>query len=316
MASSKVTRAARRGIMRGTLLLTRNLPHALVRGSCEQLLRCASQSTAGRRVHSNLALAADALGLDPQRTAALPGAIRAHTARQIADGVRLSRADGGIWVDQHVEPGPGFERIATTLERHPGTIILGGHIGNWELLAIYLVRRGIQGVVVGRARGTQDGLAQMRGQHGVETLPQDASARESLRVLRSGRILGLLCDLEARQLDGEFVSFLGHPALTMTAPAAIARAARAPILPVRCVFDNLRQKYQVHVDEPLWCDRESERAAATTDLLQRMNRVYESWIHAHPEQWAWHQRRWWTTPGSFDAIPNPTFRREKREREI
>ncbi|HIG86498.1 MAG TPA: hypothetical protein EYQ25_05605 [Planctomycetes bacterium] len=316
MATSRRTRALRRGLLKSFLIPARVLPHGLMRGSIQHSLRLAKGTSAARRVHSNLKLAAGSLDLDQAQLRALPAAIRAHTARQIADGVRLSRQDAGEWVDEIVQEGPGFERLSETLAATPGTIILGGHMGNWEILAIYLVRRGVRGVVVGRARGDQDWLAKMRAQHGVETLPQDASARETLRVLRSGRILGLLSDLEARQLDGEFVSFLGHPALTMTAPAAIARAANAPLLPVRCVFDAQSDRYQVHVDPPLWSRTDLDPKAATTDLLQRMNQVYESWIKANPEQWAWHQRRWWTKPGSFDAIPNPAFRREKRARDI
>ena len=316
MASSRTTRALRRAALRAALTLARPLPHNLIRNISVGALRCASRTAPARRVHSNLAMASAALDLSPDQLASLPAAIRAHTARQIADGVRLSRPDGGAWVDSMVEEGPGFDRLWETLNQDPGTIILGGHMGNWEMLAIYMVRRGVQGVVVGRARGEQDWFAQMRAQHGVETLGQDASARESIRVLRSGRILGLLCDLEARQLDGEFVPFLGHPALTMTAPAAIARAARAPILPVRCVFDTERQRYQVLVDEPIRSRTDLNRTEATSDLLGRMNQVYETWIQAHPEQWAWHQRRWWTTQGTFDAIPNPSFRKDKRQREI
>jgi lauroyl/myristoyl acyltransferase len=316
LASSKLTRSLRRRLLGAALVPARSLPHGVLRVTIEQLLRIAGGTAPARRVRSNLALAAEDLKLDPATLRDLPARIRSITARQIADGVRLSRPDAGAWIDEIVEPGEGYERIAETLEQTPGTIILGGHMGNWELLAIYLVRRGVRGVVVGRGRGEQDWLAEMRSKHGVETLPQDASARETLRILRSGRILGVLSDLEARQLDGTFVPFLGQPALTMTAPAAIARAARAPLLPVRCVFNPQRKRYQVLVDPPLWSNPELDSKAATLDLLLRMNRVYESWIRANPEQWAWHQRRWWTKPGSFEAIPNPAFRRDKRARNI
>jgi KDO2-lipid IV(A) lauroyltransferase len=110
--------------------------------------------------------------------------------------------------------------------------------------------------------------------------------------------LGLVTDLEVRRLHGEFVPFLGLPALTLSAPAALARAAGVPLLPAVCVFDARAGRWRLSFEAPLELDRELERGAARTELLARQNAVFGGWIRAHPEQWAWHQPRWRTRPTS------------------
>ena len=156
MASSKLTRSLRRRLLGAALVPARSLPHGVLRVTIEQLLRIAGGTAPARRVRSNLALAAEDLKLDPATLRDLPARIRSHTARQIADGVRLSRPDAGAWIDEIVEPGEGSERVANTTEQPPRTIIPGGPTGNWELSAIHFVRPHLLDVGCGRGRGQHE----------------------------------------------------------------------------------------------------------------------------------------------------------------
>jgi KDO2-lipid IV(A) lauroyltransferase len=141
----------------------------------------------------------------------------------------------------------------------------------------------------------------MRRAYDVESLPQRIAPRRLLERLRAGETLGVLCDLEVRRLAGAWLPFFGVPALTMTAPAALARAARLPLFPVRCVVRGAR--YRLIADEPLALDPALPRRDATLDLMTRLNAVFERWIRADPEQWAWHQPRWRTPAGERRAPP-------------
>jgi KDO2-lipid IV(A) lauroyltransferase len=178
-------------------------------------------------------------------------------------------------------------------------LIATAHLGNWELLAAALRRRGLDGAVVGRHRrkdSSSTWLVEMRRGLGIATLAQDEPARRVLEILRRGATLGILCDLEVRRLDGRFVPFFGRPALTMTAPAALARAARASIVPVRCVARGPR--YLMSAEAPLALRPELDRDRAQQLLLGQLNAVFERWIREDPEQWAWHQPRWRTSPAA------------------
>jgi Kdo2-lipid IVA lauroyltransferase/acyltransferase len=254
------------------------------------------------------------------RPNALPGSVNStrlerdvlrHSGRQLAEVLRLSRGadpDQPSWIDDVVRPTESFQRLESELAKGRGAIIVTAHLGNWELLCAWLRRRGLGGAVVGKTQGDDDWLVRVRRGYGVRTLGQDTPAKEMLRVLKDGGVLGLLCDLEVRRLDGEFLPLLGLDALTMTAPAALARTVRAPLIPVRCVaVDNTH--YELSVDEPLNLNPALDRDAARTDLLRRLNDTYGRWIRETPEQWAWHQPRWRTRPGEWDAVPNAEWRR-------
>lgn len=222
------------------------------------------------------------------------------TAEQAAQWIQLARgaepgSKRGAWVDELVELDPSIERLDRVLSQGRGAIVVTGHIGNWELLCARLSRRGQRGAVVGRVRKRDSShrwLIDMRKAYGVDTIPQDASARAPLRVLKEGGVLGLLTDLHVRRIDGLDVPFFGIPARTVTAAAGFARLHRSPLVPIRCVKDSASGRFRLSVEEPLHLDTTLERDAATLDLLARQNRVFEDWILASPEQWAWHQRRW------------------------
>jgi len=269
----------------------------------------------GERARRNLEFAYGEELDEEARERILRGVFR-HSARLFREWGRLSGARGPAdprsrWLDEEVRLDPSIEHLDAALAGGRGALVVTAHIGNWELLAARLGRRGQRGAVVGLRRPrdpASDWLIEMRRAHGVETIPQDAPPRRMLEVLRRGEVLGILSDLEVRRLDGEFLPFFGRPALTMTAPAALVRAARAPLLPLRCVASP-RGGYTLFADEPLELDPSLEPRAARRDLLQRQNRLFERWIRADPEQWAWHQHRWRTAPGEYEILPLAERRR-------
>lgn len=306
-------RRVRARVLRGLTRAVGLTPPAFLRGGLRLAAAAARHTRYERRARANLelALGGETSAAERERIAA---GVRRHAARQLAEWLRLARgappagpaAARGRWIEDAVAIDDSIEVLDAELARGRGAIVVTAHIGNWELLCAALRRHGgYPGAVVGLERrrdSSSDWLVEMRRAYGVETIAQRSHPRRILRVLQDGGVLGLLCDLEVRRLAGEFVPFFGHPALTMTAPAALARAHRAPLLPARCVL-GADGRYRLGFDEPLALDPVLERAAAARDLLERLNRRYEVWIRAAPEQWAWHQPRWRTRPGEIETVP-------------
>lgn len=273
------------------------VPAPLVRGVLSGASPLARFTRYERRTAENLELALGGETTPAQRRAIARG-VRHHSARIFSEWLRLARGGDGAWIDRAVALDPSITILRREIDRGRGVLVVTAHLGNWELLCARLRRLGLEGAVIGYERPGDPSsawLAQMRRAYGVETLPQASNAREVLRVLQSGRVVGLLADLEDRRIDGEFLPFLGIPALTMTAPAALSRAARIPILPVRCVVVP-GGGYRLSVEEPLVLDASLPRREATAELSGRLNQVFERWIRENPEQWAWHQARWRTRP--------------------
>jgi KDO2-lipid IV(A) lauroyltransferase len=242
--------------------------------------------------------------LAPEARLELARAVRLHAARQVHDWLRLSHVDprepaSGRWIEDEVPLDASFELFERERARGRGVLVVTAHLGDWELLAARIARSGVRAAVVGHERANDPAarfFARMRARNGLRTIRQHENAREALAVLRSGGALGLLTDLEVRRLHGEFVPFLGLPALTLTAPAALARAAGIPLLPCRCTFDARAQRWRLCFEPPLALEPALGRRAARLDLLARQNEVFGRWIRAQPEQWAWHQPRWRTRP--------------------
>ncbi|MCE9593223.1 MAG: lysophospholipid acyltransferase family protein [Planctomycetes bacterium] len=271
-------------------------PEFLLQGALRGASELARFSRFEAQTRANLELA-----FGPGDHRRIARGVRAHTARLVREWLMLSRAATGEkkratverWIREHVEFDRSYSHVEELARAGRGVLIATAHLGNWELLATALRLRGLDGAVVARHK-PNDPIAKWftrtRGALGVETIDQNAPPRRVLEVLRKGGVLGLLADLAPRRLAGETLTFFGAPALAMTAPAALARAAKVPILPARCVADGSR--YRLKFDKPLFLDAALPHAAARTELTQRLQSVFEHWIRETPEQWAWHQPRW------------------------
>jgi Kdo2-lipid IVA lauroyltransferase/acyltransferase len=309
-------RRIRSSLLEGLTFAAGSLPTPVVRTALSGLAGAARFSRYERLARENLELA---LGRETSATerAAIARGVRLHAARLAQEWALLASGGGSerrrarmlAWLDRTVEFDPSIARLDAALAQGRGVLVATAHIGNWELLAAGLRRRGHAGCVVGfqkRRDPVANWLVNMRRAYDVETLPQDSSPRRVLEILRSGQTLGILCDLEARRIASERVPFFGLPALTMTAPASLARAAQLPVLPARCIVRaDAPEKYVVLVEEPLELDRALERRAAARDLLARLNAIFERWIRETPEQWAWHQPRWRRAPEELQPAAPP-----------
>lgn len=295
------------------------LPTSLLLPALRAASTQASRGRLGERARRNLKLAfGEELSSDAREQ--LLRRCFAHGARQASEWLRLARGAApdsarGAWIDSAVVLDDSSEPLEQLMSSEGGAILVTAHLGNWELLAAALRRRGLRGTVVGRVNRQQQAsawLPRLRASYGVPTLPQDCSPRALLRVLQAGGVIGMLCDLEVRRLDGEHLPFFGVPALTMSAPAALARAARLPLLPVRCVLPagaGPQDPYRLQFEAPIPPPARGSGAEGTRQTLARLLTIYERWIRESPEQWAWHQHRWRTQPGSYEALPLAERRR-------
>lgn len=295
----------RAGAVGALCALASRTPATLLRPGFAAAAAWARRGALGRTARANLELAYGN-ELAPAERERIARATFEHATRLAESWLRLSRGappEGarrarGEWIDARVVVDPSIEILERELARGRGAIVVTAHIGDWELLCAALRRRGIHGSVVAHVK-RRDPLARrwidLRAGYGVPTLPQVGSARRALEVLERGETLGLLCDLEVRRLAGAFVPFFGHPAWTMTAPAALARLRGQPLVPARCVREPAGT-WRLSVDAPLEPRAELDRQAGTLELLARLNATYERWIRAAPEQWAWHQPRWRRRP--------------------
>lgn len=299
----KARRVWRARLLRGAEELLARSPRPLQRAALDCAAGLARFSRYERRTLQNLeqVFAAE---LDAGQRQELARRVRRHAAIQVSNWLRLSRIDparpsSGAWLEERVVLDPSIAILERERREGRGLLIVTAHIGDWELLCARLARHGLPGAVVGYQRRNDPAsafLPRMRRAYGVTTLDQSEHPRKLLSVLQNGEVLGLVTDLAVLRLRGEVLPFLGQPAWTIRAPAALARASGLPLLPVRCVLDRSRASFVLSVEEPLAMNHELPPGERIRDLLLRQNRVFEGWIRAAPEQWAWHQERWKPPP--------------------
>ncbi|MFT5051103.1 MAG: lauroyl/myristoyl acyltransferase [Chlamydiales bacterium] len=326
--SEPLRRRVRARLLAGLSHVGEWLPRPLLQTGVACTARMLEPGVYGQRARTNLRTAYGN-DLDEGEIRNLVHGVFQHSGRLFTEWLRLARCrvpeapgmgpdPSNAWLEESVLLDASFKMLQGQIARGRGVILVTPHLGNWELLAARLRHAGIDGAVVGRKRArdsSSDWMVRMRQAYGVTTIPQDASPRRSLEVLKAGGVLGLLPDLEVRRLAGEFVPFFGVPALTMTAPAALARAHGVPLLPARCVLPRAAKPsdpYTLSFGEPLEIAAGLERRAATLDLTRRLAEQFELWIRETPEQWAWHQHRWRTRPGEIESIPLAERQRRKR----
>ena len=190
----------------------------------------------------------------------------------------------------------GEEHLRQAVERGKGVVVITGHFGNWELLAATIGRLGYDLAVIARDANDQNTaniINRAREAAVAEVLPRE-SVREMLRVLREGKILGILPDQHTER-GGIWLPFMGHLACTAPGPATLAQRTGSPIVPAfarRTEDDRLDLYFLPPIEVPDTGDRQQDIRTAT----RLINDALSAEIMAHPEQWIWMHRRWRQPP--------------------
>lgn len=202
-------------------------------------------------------------------------------------------------VDRWVEwPAPDRRTLDAALARRQGVVFVSGHLGNWELLARRVALAGYPCQTI--AKETTDPrltalIERFRQGSGLRSIwrGNPGAARQMLRALKAGEILGLLIDQDTR-VQSVFVPFFGHLASTPRVAADLALRAGAALVVGFCQRQE-DGRYRVSMKEvevQPTADREADAVALTAKLTQEI----ELAIRRSPAQWVWMHRRWKTQP--------------------
>src|SRR5581483_7497682 len=125
-----------------------------------------------------------------------------------------------------------LEEVQSTIAGANGAILLSGHLGNWEWLALGCgLRLGVPLDVIiknQRSKFAERFLVRMRTRFGNAMLDA-GNVRAIFRALRSRELLAILGDQAATAEDVR-VPFFGSDVPTFEGTARLALATRAPIL--------------------------------------------------------------------------------------
>jgi Kdo2-lipid IVA lauroyltransferase/acyltransferase len=174
-----------------------------------------------------------------------------------------------------------------------GVLLLSGHIGNWEWLALgcaLCIGSPLEVIIKNqRSSVAERFLVTMRSRFGNRMLDA-GNVRAIYRALRNKELLAVLGDQAASPTDVR-VPFFGVNVPTLEGTARLALTMRAPILflqPYERTRDGYRCRFHpVPFDDLLDASPENVR-----ELTARHTAMLERVIRERPEFWLWQHKRW------------------------
>ena len=193
----------------------------------------------------------------------------------------------------------GIEILWEAKRRGRGIIFLTSHLGAWEILcfahsALYepisFLVRPLDNPLV------EQMIERTRSRFGNQPIDKKSAARNALKLLRGGGILGVLADLNAHPQEGVFVPFFGLPACTTAGVATLALRTDASVIPVCAPWHEEKQRFVFHGDPILELVRTGDHARDVEINTARFTAAIERQVRAYPDQWMWIHKRWKTRP--------------------
>ena len=189
-----------------------------------------------------------------------------------------------------------LERLDAALGKGRGVVLITGHYGNPEILALALKR-------ISKCSGflykpTRFGwvIDQFRRYRHTVLLPNsgfqplESSARgvrKAGQLLRRGCVVVMAADLT---WGSGFipVSFLNRTFRMSRVPASVSLRTRALLLPVITVRDH-DGGYDIILEEPIEHPAAVSRSDAERTMTETFARILERYVDSAPEQWCWLQ---------------------------
>jgi len=174
------------------------------------------------------------------------------------------------------------------------TIFLGFHFAAIEAVCMYYsTLHPVASIYTPMSDQSTDSLAlKQRARFGTEMVPRHASARSTLRILRSGKPIMLAADMDFGLRDSVFAPFFGVQACTLTAVSRLAKLSGARVVPFVAEVKEGHKGYTLRIFEPLMNFPSGDVVADA----QKMNSFLESQIRRMPDQYYWVHRRFKRRP--------------------
>jgi KDO2-lipid IV(A) lauroyltransferase len=191
------------------------------------------------------------------------------------------------------------ETLQQAKTRGTGLILLTAHMGNWELLPQAIRENfGLKIVTIGRTQGSvlvDSLIIETRTQTGNGFIFKDSGARDMLRVLKGGGVIGTLIDQAAIvEREGAILSFMGRKAHTNLGPVKLSAKTGAALVAVFARREGLNHVFEFQKAITPLIHPEGDWVL---QAAQSLNDSLGAFIQRYPGQWMWGHRRWKTPEG-------------------
>jgi lauroyl/myristoyl acyltransferase len=194
----------------------------------------------------------------------------------------------------------GEEHWRQVTEGTGGLLLVTAHIGPWETASHFGASNSRRRIHIVREKEIdpraqqfiQDLLSRSGDEYVTHFAGEDLTlALELANALRKGDVVALQCDRPRAGGRTVIVNLFGRPMPLPTGPAALARAAGVPILPV-FNFREGRFRIRTVVRAPIRVDQTMDRDSDVANAMRRLATEIEWAIRHRPYQWFCFRRLW------------------------
>lgn len=196
----------------------------------------------------------------------------------------------------------GLEHLEAARAKGRGVLLLGCHIGNFELMPTGYSLVPYDGYGVYRPLDFEplDRLIlEFRERYNGKLIPIRGAGKKINDILRRGGIVGTLLDQSVDWYEGVFVNFFGRRTCTNKGVAVLAMRTRAAVVPIYIFQKNGRHILRFDPELPLMITGDRIKDIETN--TQTYVSAIEAIIRKSPEHWFWIHNRWKTKP--FCLLP-------------
>lgn len=238
----------------------------------------------------------------------LDAADRERIYRQhLVEMMRVVLESGAVWywpgerIEANVREVEGWDAVEAAAKRGKGVLVVGAHIGNWEILPLWISLQGPLTALYKAPKqpGFDRRITDSRQRFGARLVASGSPAmRRLIGGLRQGEVIGLLADQQPKQGEGVFVDFFGQPALTMTLVNRLARRTDCAVVFTSAERLPGGRGWRVRFTEagPEIAGEDPAKSMAV------MHRWLEAEIRRDPAQYLWSYKRFSRQP---DGRPSP-----------
>jgi len=183
-----------------------------------------------------------------------------------------------------------------------GVILLGMHMGNWELITAYAKRTGLF-MTAATANSPDQRINQLminqRKLENMEIMPRGTgmSSRKLFRCLKNKNILILIIDQDTN-VPSTWVPFFGIPAKTPIGAAVFSLKTGASVVSYNVIRESdgtFRLKFE---SLGVFSRNHTSMEKDIYSVTRKINEHLEERIRENPQQWAWFHRRWRHRPST------------------
>ena len=183
------------------------------------------------------------------------------------------------------------QNILETIKKNSKPVIfISGHFNNFELMAMYIEKFGIELAAIYRPlnnRFLNPIMEDIRKKYICKNQIKKgiSGTKEILKHFKKDTSIALMID--QRVSEGVKCKFFKEEALTTTIPAQFVKKFEAEIVPIYIERMN-NNNFKLKIYDPLKFSKNEKIEVITL----RLNKILEEMILKNPDQWIWTHNRW------------------------